>query len=152
MLNNTEEIGNSTLIELNNQGEQIKNLNKKSDILYNQLKITKSKLHKILSTLPLTNLLFNNDLNSLNTYNDDLSKLKINNSNLNDISHTIFYNNTTKKYDIDDISAKLNTLKLIAEQINSEIKEQNDYINSLSMNIDKLNNITETNSVILNKV
>ena len=52
-LNNTEKIGNSTLLELNIQGEQIKTIDKKSNILIEQLKITQNKLNNILSSFKL---------------------------------------------------------------------------------------------------
>ena len=149
MLNNTEEIGKSTLVELSNQGEHLKNINSKSNNLYEQLKITKSKLHKIVSRMSITNLLFNNEINILNTSKDDISLLKINNSDFIDISTNILDNSIANNCNIDDISIKLNKLKSIANDMSNEIKEQNIYINSLSTNIDKLNNISDKNNNII---
>jgi hypothetical protein len=153
MLNNTETVGKSTLVELSSQGEQIKNCNKKSSLLYDQFKITKSKLHNIASSMPFANLLFNNETNIFKFLKEDVSQMKINNSNLDNVACNIQdgENNFENHTDIDDISKKIRKLKSIAIDINNEIKEQNVYINNLSTNIDKLNNIATDNNNIIQK-
>jgi tetrahydromethanopterin S-methyltransferase subunit B len=149
MLNNTETIGNSTLVELNKQSEQIKTINKKSNILFDQLKITKTKLNNIISSMSFYNLFINSDTIPNNT--DNIEQLKTNNESIKCISHGIIIDNQTTNCDMDHISIKLEKLKSIAKDMNNEIKEQNLYINDLSINIDKLNNITHQNNNIINK-
>lgn len=144
ILNNTETIGNSTLLELNNQGEQIKIINKKSSILFDQLRVTRNKLHNIISSFQINNFLFNNDIVANNL--DNIEELKTNNNNLKKISNNILQNDQLNDGDLDDISTKLKTLKFIAIDMNNEIKKQNIYINDLNLNMDKLNNISNDNN------
>jgi len=145
-LNNTETIGNSTLLELNSQGEQIKIINKKSNLLFEQLKVTQNKLKKIISSFKINNFLFNNNILSINNY-DDLQILKTNNNNnAKDISDKIIeYKEINNSY-MEDISTKLKKLKSIAIDMNNEIKKQNTYIDDLNINVDKLNNIANNNN------
>jgi isopenicillin N synthase-like dioxygenase len=151
MLNNTETIGISTLIELNKQSDQIKTINNKSNMLFNQLKITKTKLNNIISSISFYNLFKNSDtMPNI----DNIEQLKTNNESIKCLSEDIIIDNQTTNYDMGDmadISIKLKKLKSIAQDMNNEIKVQNLYINDLSMNIDKLNNITNQNNNIINK-
>jgi hypothetical protein len=141
MLNNTEDIGKSTLVELSNQGEQLKNINSKSNNLYDQLKITKSKLHNIISSISILNIPFSN----LN-----IMKLSFNDTNYG--NNTNIPNSTVKIIDnngyneMDEISNKLKKLKLLALDINGEIIQQNNILDKISINIDKSNDITLENN------
>jgi hypothetical protein len=153
MLNNTETIGKTTLVELNNQGEQLKNLNNKSNILYDQLKITKSKLQKIVSTMSITHLLFNNTENKPSKFQlNDISSLKLQINDLNNMSKQIVENNTANNCHMNDISIQLKKIKGIAIDMNNEIKNQSIYMDNLSTNMLNLNKIADNNSNHLNKV
>lgn len=103
--------------------------------------------------MPIANLLFNNETNIFNFLKQDVSQLKINNSNFDNLANNIQNdeNNLQNDTDIEDISKKIRKLKSIAIDINNEIKEQNVYINNLSTNIDKLNNIVIDNNNIIQK-
>ena len=149
MLNTTETIGKSTLVELNNQGEQIKNVNNKSNILYDQLKITKTKLNKIVSSMWITNLLFSQETTTIKEIN--ISQLKLDNTDLNHMSDIILDNTVNQKFEMDEISINLQKLKSIAIDMNNEIKDQSIYINNLALNVDKLNDITHHNINNINK-
>jgi len=150
LLNTTEDIGKSTLVELSNQGEQMKNINSKSNTLYEQLKITKSKLHKIISSISIMNI----SLADLNIINDTSNTDTSNNENTtNTVSNILLDakcidNNEPDK--MDEISNKLKKLKSIALDINGEIKDQNNILDNISKNIDKSNDITfENNNTII---
>jgi hypothetical protein len=120
-------------------------------MLFNQLKITKTKLNNIISSISFYNLFKNSDtMPNI----DNIEQLKTNNESIKCLSEDIIIDNQTTNYDMGDmadISIKLKKLKSIAQDMNNEIKVQNLYINDLSMNIDKLNNITNQNNNIINK-
>jgi len=144
MLNNTEDIGKSTLVELSNQGEQLKNINSKSNNLYEQLTITKSKLHNIISSISSISIL-NIPFSNLNVMKEPLNATNATNNAINP-------HNTIKSIDfdgneqLDEISNKLKKLKLIALDINGEIIQQNSILDKISINIDKSNDITTENN------
>lgn len=144
MLNNTEDIGKSTLVELSNQGEQLKNINSKSNNLYEQLKITKSKLHNIISSISSISIL-NIPFSNLNTIKVSLNDTNHEN-NINIPKSTVKPIDNNVNDEMDEISNKLKKLKLLALDINGEIIQQNNILDNISINIDKSNDIAFENN------
>ena len=144
MLNNTEDIGKSTLVELSNQGEQLKNINNKSNNLYEQLKITKSKLHNIISSISSISIL-NIPFSNLNTIKVSLNDTNHEN-NINIPKSTVKPIDNNVNDEMDEISNKLKKLKLLALDINGEIIQQNNILDNISINIDKSNDIAFENN------
>ena len=126
VLDRTENMAYNISNELSNQTDTLKNINKRTNIIYDNLLKNQKKLNSILSSIPKINielpfLMNRNKVEISNNIQQVNNKLE----NITELKNTD---------DLDKISFKLQHLKSIAIDINSEIIKHNIIMDEITTN------------------
>lgn len=139
ILNRTENIGNNISNELSNQTDTLKNINKHTNLIYDNILKNQKKLNSILTSIPKINI----ELPFLT-----ISKIEMSNNNQQIADNHESANITELKNvdELDKISLKLKHLKTIANDINTEILNHNIIIDRIITNTEySYENVHEMN-------